>query len=368
MENKQVLIIGVGLIGSSLALCIKEKHPNYRIIGYSQKEEELVGAKNHHLIDDFSLNLKEAAVQSDVIIFCTPVSVTLSLMAIMCQYPLKNDVILTDVGSTKQSILDQAKLFTDRGFIFIGGHPMAGSHKSGYLAADKDLFENAFYILVNEDVRNKEKVAELKNLLKGTRAKFTELTAKEHDQITGVLSHMPHLIASQLVEQAEELIKELPHSKALAAGGFRDITRIASSDPKMWADISVSNAPVLINEIDKWLNNLNHLKHKISSKDNQALLEFFKGAKEVRDNIPVHQEGSIPAFHDLYVNVPDCPGAIAEVTTILAKEKISLINIKIMETRDDIFGILCISFRNEKELNKAKEVVAQQTSYQVVKE
>lgn len=368
MTNKQVLIIGTGLIGSSLALCIKEVHPEIKILGFSNKESELVGAKSHHIIDDFSLNLEEVVAKADVIFFCTPVSVTLNLMEKISRFSLKKDVLLTDVGSTKKEILKKSEIFTKKGYTFIGGHPMAGSHKSGLLAADKDLFENAFYILVNEDKQQTKEIAELKELLKGTRAKFTELSANEHDQITGVLSHMPHIIASQLVEQAEELIQEIPASKKLAAGGFRDITRIASSDPKMWTDISMSNAEVLITEIDKWLANLGNLKDKLISKNSSEIFTFFEEAKKVRDDIPVHQEGTIPSFHDLYVNVPDYPGAIAEVTTILANERISLINIKIMETRDDIFGILCISFKSEKELMKAKHAVTSQTNYQVVEE
>ena len=362
IEN--VLMIGIGLIGSSLALCIKETHPDIQINGFSQNEEELKGAKSQGIIDDYSIELKEAAEKADVIIFCTPVLVTLDLMEQVSHFDLKKEVILTDAGSTKEEILKKAEIFEGKQLTFIGGHPMAGSHKSGFLAADKDLFENAFYILVSNHKEHLKQIDFLKKLLVGTRAKFIELSAKEHDQITGVLSHMPHIIASQLVEQAEELIETIPESKKLAAGGFRDITRIASSDPKMWTDISLSNAPVLIEEIDKWVNNLSGLKENLIQMNDIALFEFFRRAKQVRDDIPVHKEGTIPGFHDLYVNVPDYPGAIAEVTGILAEAEISLINIKIMETRDDIFGILCISFKNEKDVERAKMAIMNNTSYQ----
>lgn len=363
MERKNVLIIGTGLIGSSIALCIKKAHENVLITGFSQTETELEGAKANGIIDEYSLDLKQLSEAADVIFFTTPVLVTLHLMELVSQFALKKEVIITDAGSTKVEVLAKSDVFTKKGFTFIGGHPMAGSHKSGFLAADKDLFENAFYIMVAQTKHAKERVAELTELLSDTRAKFIELSATEHDRITGVLSHMPHIIASQLVEQADELIQILPESKKLAAGGFRDITRIASSDPKMWADISVSNAPVLIDELDKWLENLSGLKEQLLKLDSEALFDFFTRAKSVRDDIPVHKEGSIPGFHDLYVNVPDYPGSIAEVTGVLSENSISLINIKIMETRDDIFGILCISFKNKKDLEKAQIAITKETSY-----
>ncbi|MEG0286761.1 MULTISPECIES: prephenate dehydrogenase [Vagococcus] len=364
IEN--VLLIGVGLIGSSLGLCIKEEHPEITIVGFSHQEEELKGAQSYGIIDTYSLDLQEAAKQADVIILCTPVMVTMTLLEKLSYFDLKKDVIVTDVGSTKVEILKQARWLKQRNYTFIGGHPMAGSHKSGFIAADKDLFENAYYILVTEsDELNSEKNL-LRNLFKGTRAKFLELEPETHDRITGVLSHMPHLIASQLVEQAKELMDDVPEALNLAAGGFRDITRIASSDPLMWTDISLSNSSILIEEIDKWTARLVGLKEALTDLDEGTLFQFFKGNKEVRDTIPVHKEGSLPGFHDLYLNVPDYPGAIAEVTGVLAKEKISLVNIKIMETRDDIFGVLCVSFKNEKDLERAKIAVSKQTIYDMV--
>lgn len=360
---KHVLIIGIGLIGGSLARVIKEVHPEIMIIGFSSDVDELMGAKELGLIDVGTTKLKNASEKADIILFCTPVKVTLELMEKISSFQLKKQVILSDVASTKQEVLEKAQLFSQQNYTFIGGHPMAGSHKSGFLAADKDLFENAYYILVPSCDDSKNEIDILKHLLRGTRAKFIELDAKKHDEMTAVLSHMPHLLASQLVERAEVMMTILPESRKLAAGGFRDITRIASSDPKMWTDISISNGEILSQEIDSWLDSLLQLKRRINEKNEQELFNFFKEAKNARDSIPVHKEGSMPGFHDVYINVPDFPGAIAEVTTILATAQISLINIKIMETRDDIFGILRISFKSEKDANTANELIKQQTGY-----
>ncbi|MDT2815518.1 prephenate dehydrogenase [Vagococcus carniphilus] len=364
--KKNILMIGIGLIGSSIALSIKETTKNTIIVGFSHDKEELIGAKSQQIIDEISFNLEKAAQEADVIFLCTPVSITLKLIQELSTFSLKESVIITDVGSTKVEIMNQAKVLLDRGYTFIGGHPMAGSHKSGFLAGNKDLFENAYYILVPAGNEMNEQIACLTNLLAGTRAKIMILEAHEHDRITGVLSHMPHIIAAQLVQQADDLMVQNPKSKKLAAGGFRDITRIASSDPKMWTDISKSNTVILEKEIDNWLVKLSDFKDILKSGNEVEIFNFFERSKRVRDEIPVHKEGTIPAFHDLYINVPDYPGAIAEVTEILAKANISLINIKIMETRDDIFGILRVSFKNEKDLFLAKETVAKYTSYESV--
>lgn len=362
-KAQHVLMIGVGLIGASLSLAIKKSHPDTIISGFSHSKEELEGAKNIGVLDNYFLNLREGASQADVIFLCTPVLVTLELMQELAYCSLKSTVIITDVCSTKQDVMTEAKrLFTPH-TTFIGGHPMAGSHKSGFLAGDKDLFENAFYILVSEGNSQVIEMSSLKELLVGTQAKFVELTAKEHDQITGVLSHMPHVIASLLVNEAESLMTTYPLSRKLAAGGFRDITRIASSDPRMWTDISLSNGEILQDEIEHWLEALLEFKEYLMNSDEAAIFSFFNEARRIRESIPVHQEGSIPGFHDLYINVPDHPGAIAEVTGVLASEGISLINIKIIETRDDIFGILCVSFKNEKDLDKARQMITQKTAY-----
>ena len=134
---------------------------------------------------------------------------------------------------------------------FIGGHPMVGSHKSGVTAADERLFENAYYILPMTMAKNKQ-IQELQTLLKGTHAKFITMHAQEHDEITGALSHLPHIVAAALVNESQQLNTTYPRARCLAAGGFRDITRIASSDATMWTDILLSNRLVLLDLLENW--------------------------------------------------------------------------------------------------------------------
>ncbi|WP_207695003.1 prephenate dehydrogenase [Enterococcus sp. DIV0212c] len=359
--NKKVLIVGLGLIGSSLALCIKKEHPLVTIIGIDSLEKSEMFALKRQIIDQRGESFELAAAQADVIFLCTPVKSMLKQLKTLGQLSLKEGVIISDVGSTKLEIIEtaeQAGLKT-----FIGGHPLAGSHKSGVTAADENLFENAYYILTEPKLKAQSQVDELQRLLKGTRAKFVVLTPEEHDQITGMLSHLPHIIAAGLVNQSKVFNEEHPRSRQLAAGGFRDITRIASSDPQMWTDILLSNKAALLDLMTIWQTEMEQVVSWLKTENKEAIYQFFYEAKETRNQMPVHKEGAIPAFHDLFVDVPDVPGVIAEITGLLGKVKLSLINLKILETREDIYGILQLTFKREEDLKKAKEYIERETNY-----
>ncbi|WP_335869713.1 prephenate dehydrogenase [Bacillus sp. 2205SS5-2] len=362
--NKTVLIIGVGLIGGSLAKNIKHTYPTCRVMGFDaqQKDAELAVALG--IIDEVAETIEGSAVEADLIILATPVIQTKQIIEILSQLSLKSDVIITDTGSTKKQILEKAILLKSKGFTFIGGHPMAGSHKTGVTAAKKVLFENAFYILI-QDEENSTAIQTIQHWLKGTKAQFVLTTAQEHDYVTGVISHFPHLIASALVRLAASESEHSLLTRRFAAGGFRDITRIASSSPTMWKEITLENKQVLLTLIENWKQEMNLLSDLIQQENNEEILAFFQSAKEYRDELPQSTKGAIPAYYDLYIDVPDYPGIISEITGYLADERISLTNIRIVETREDIFGILVISFQNERDRQKASACIQGNTTYDV---
>lgn len=359
--NKKVLIIGLGLIGSSLALCIKKEHPLVTIIGIDSQKSSEDFALKRKIIDEKGTSIKVAAIEADIIILCTPVKSMLKQLSLLGTLPLKSGVIISDVGSTKLELIEAARKVGLKSFI--GGHPMAGSHKSGVTAADENLFENAYYILTSSEPEKQKQVKELQKLLQGTRAKFVVLTAKEHDQITGMLSHLPHIIAAGLVNQSKIFNEAHPRSRQLAAGGFRDITRIASSDPQMWTDILLSNKEALLALMISWQKEMQQVTTWLQTENKEAIFQFFYEAKETRNQMPVHKEGAIPAFYDLFVDVPDVPGVIAEITGLLGKAKLSLINLKILETREDIYGILQLTFKRQDDLERAKALIEKETTY-----
>ncbi|OIJ14802.1 prephenate dehydrogenase [Anaerobacillus alkalilacustris] len=359
MNNRKVFVIGLGLIGGSIALAIKKEHKNCMIYGFDIKEDQLKMAKSLGVIDEFVDQVEKGVEDADLIILAAPVKKTEEVLINLASYNLKASAIITDVGSTKEKIVEKAQVLQGKGVTFIGGHPMAGSHKTGVEAAKAHLFENAFYILTPSEGTNMTKIIQLQNWLKGTKAKFIEMSPSQHDQIAGVISHFPHLIAASLVHQVAKIEKEQPLLSNFAAGGFRDITRIASASPVMWRDILIHNKEILLSLLSEWQKEMDYVKGLIEKAEDQSILQYFHSAKMFRDELPIKQKGAIPSFYDLYVDVPDHPGVISDVTGILSKENISITNIRILETREDIMGVLRLSFRSDQDRDRALTCLAE---------
>ncbi|MDR7238670.1 prephenate dehydrogenase [Neobacillus drentensis] len=359
----RVFVIGLGLIGGSLALCIKKEHEDATIIGFDINSEQARLAKMLGVIDEIAENIYSGAMDADLIIISAPVNETEEIIQFLATLPLNPEVIVTDTGSTKSKIVGSAKILENRGITFIGGHPMAGSHKSGVSAAKEILFENAFYLLTPQEHIENTKVELLITWLKGTHAKFLTITPKNHDYLTGIVSHFPHIIAASIVRQTEKLAEEESLIPRLAAGGFRDITRIASSSPVMWKDILLHNREILIELLDQWQEEMNNVKTMLENENSSDIYNYFQQAKQYRDGLPMKEKGAIPAFYDLFVDIPDYPGVISEITGYLAKEAISITNIRILETREDIIGVLVISFQTEEDRQKAERCIGTYSNY-----
>ncbi|MFC0559892.1 prephenate dehydrogenase [Halalkalibacter alkalisediminis] len=359
--KRTVFIVGLGLIGGSIALSIRREH-DVHIRGFDISEEQLKVASSLQIIDEVASTVEEGVKDADLIIFATPVSKTEQFIQDLTNYSLKAGAIVTDVGSTKRRIVDKAVCLKEKGVTFIGGHPMAGSHKTGVEAARAHLFENAFYILTPAKGTDLRLIIQLQNWLKGTKATFIELTPTQHDRLAGAISHFPHVIAASLVHQIAKIEGEDPLVSRLAAGGFRDITRIASASPTMWRDILLHNKESLLQLLESWTSEMDQIKTLIEEENASAIHTYFQDAKDFRDGLPVRKKGAIPSFYDLFVDVPDHPGVISDVTGILAQHQISLTNIRILETREDIMGVLRLSFRSEEDRERA-QIHLQQEMY-----
>ncbi|WP_075617680.1 prephenate dehydrogenase [Paenisporosarcina indica] len=361
--TSHVLIVGLGLIGGSLALAI-QKNPKVSIIGFDIDPHTVRQAKKLGAIHEMAFNLSESARIADIIVFATPVHTTVQLMNEVQNWTLKENVILTDTGSTKKIIMEKARSLRQKGITFIGGHPMAGSHKSGVLAAKPHLFENAFYLLTPLAHEDENQILKLKEILEPTKGKIHLVTAEEHDHMTAVVSHFPHIIAASLVHQLSGENEGFPFTSQLAAGGFRDITRIASSNPVMWRDITVQNRLELISQLEKWQDEMDTVKSLLMNAEPAHIEHYFSRAKHVRDELPITSQGAIYSVYDLYVDVPDYPGVISEVTALLAKHLINITNLRIVETREDVFGILVISFQSAEDRTRGAGSIEAETNFE----
>ncbi|MFS0576746.1 prephenate dehydrogenase [Sporosarcina sp. 179-K 3D1 HS] len=362
----RVAIIGLGLIGGSLGLAIK-RNPAIHVTGFDRSYSTADEAYRRGIIDVIAPSAKSACSQADFIIFATPVNTTVSLMSEMLDWELKEDVILTDTGSTKQPIMQAAQALEDRGWTFIGGHPMAGSHKSGVSAAKAHLFENAYFILTPSEKASTEQVDRLRDLLAPTKGKIVVLGADEHDRMTAIVSHFPHIVASSLVGRLADQQEGQPFVKKLAAGGFRDLTRIASADPVMWRDITIQNREELLTQLNGWIDEMSNIREMLKMNDPDQIYDFFADAKKFRDELPSTYEGAVQGAlymtFDLHIDIPDTPGIVSEITKILADERISLTNIRIVETRTDVYGILVISFQTAEDRKRARAALSKATDY-----
>ena len=360
--TRNVLVIGLGLIGGSVALAL-QKAPQTKIYGYDALPQTRELAKTLKVVHEIVEDPKEVADKMDFIIFGTPVSATLKWMEQLKDWVLKKDVIVSDTGSTKALIMKKAEELKEMGITFIGGHPMAGSHKSGVTAAKPYLFENAYYMLTPFDDELAKNIEKLDNILKYTLGKLVKVDATEHDHMTAVVSHFPHIVAASLVHQLQLENAQLPMTRSLAAGGFRDITRIASSNPILWRDITIQNRDELIAQLHQWMAEMERVKSLLEDGNVDMIEQYFAVAKEVRDALPT-SSGALFVPYDLYVDIPDYPGVISEVTGYLAEDNISITNIRIVETREDVFGILVISFSSADDRERAAKCIARRANFE----
>ncbi|MBE2973651.1 prephenate dehydrogenase [Priestia megaterium] len=280
----RVLLIGVGLIGGSLALAMK-KYRHVTVVGADINTNEVQVANQLGIVDYVAEDIKTEAAQADYIVLATPVEYTTAWIHDLSTWKLKETVIVTDVGSTKGEIMKAAEALNKKRISFIGGHPMAGSHTSGAVNARADLFCSARYILTPFENEQKEKIDALMHLLEPTGAQFVPLDAATHDQITGVVSHLPHVIATSLVRQVKGYSAQNHLVTEMAAGGFRDITRIASSNPHMWRDILKQNRSMLLTLLDDWMKEMEQVKLLVEKGDGHELFDYFSDAKEFRDSL-----------------------------------------------------------------------------------
>lgn len=281
----QVAILGIGLIGGSLALGLK-KRTDCHVLGYDILAESVDYAKAHGVVDDGSTDLAAVVTEADVIILAPPVNVIKQLIDQLVQLPLKNGCIVSDVGSTKREIMEAATALQQQGVTFIGGHPMAGSHRSGVQVADVMLFANKKYVLTIPEQVDEKAVATLSQLLaKATQAEILTFDAATHDRVVGAISHLPQMLATSLAAQVGDYQADKDWFYQLAASGYRDVTRIAASDPLMWRDILLSNRTEVLVLLDDCLTQIQQLQMAIQARNGEEIEAIFRKAKQAREQL-----------------------------------------------------------------------------------
>ncbi len=340
--------IGLGLIGGSLAKTIKRIYPDAAIMAYDPDKASVNQAKaegiiNEEVTSEF-ITSTDCLKDLDYLFLCAPVITNISLLSTIKDNIKDSKVIISDVGSVKTEITQKAAEYNLKGFV--GGHPMAGSEKTGFAAANDHLFENVYYILTN-DAASKEAILAFTDFLLSLNAIPVVLEASYHDYIMSGISHTPHFVAAGLVNTVKDSSKGAEIFKKLAAGGFKDITRVASSSPEMWAQIAMNNGENIVNELNICISQLESIRNSIKDHDREGVFNFMKTAGEYRSSISESGILGFNTYYRIHCDLADEAGSIAKVATILADNSISIKNIGIVHNREYMDGALLIEFYDE---------------------
>ncbi len=276
----RVAVLGIGLIGGSFALALKQRGLARHIVGVARREETLRAALEAGLCDEATSDSTEAARGADLVFLASPVGALPNLCAQIAPF-LAPGCLVTDGGSTKARVVEACEPLFD-GAHFVGGHPIAGSAASGPLAARADLFEGATWILTPTPRTEPKALGSLRELVEMLGAKPLLMAPRAHDELLAVSSHLPHLTASALVQTFLKSKAQAPQIVELVAGGWRDSTRVAAGSAEMWRDICLDNAPSIERALDELVRELEKLRGLVEARDGDALEEWLEGAARER--------------------------------------------------------------------------------------
>ena len=322
MSDSTFGFIGLGLIGGSIARGLRRANKDITIMAYMRTRSKLEQAKADGTIDMILDGIDETLSACDVIFLCTPVEYNAVYLEKVRPF-LKPGALITDIGSTKTDI-HQAVERLGYEDVFVGGHPMAGSEKTGYESSTDHLLENAYYIITPTKKSTPEQIDRIRQVALGIGALPIVLDYHEHDFSVAAISHLPHLVASSLVNLVHDNDSKDEIMKRLAAGGFKDITRIASSSPVMWEQICMTNTGNITEVLDRYIDSLTTLREELSDHQSRAIYQLFESSRDYRNSFAEIPKGSIQPEYAFSADVVDEPGAISIISSILSgKESVS---------------------------------------------
>lgn len=350
----RITIIGMGLIGGSIGLALKRKSLCETVIGVDEFSVVHRALELEAISKGFNRTELEKAVKgSEIIFICTPVQQIIELLPVVAM-AADAEVLVCDVGSSKGFIVEQANRHFPDNKYFLGTHPMAGAETKGIESADQFLFENAIWVVTPGHRIPEKMIRKLGLLLEGMGARILMLTPTMHDRIIAAVSHLPQFAAVALVNLIARFHQEDPNYLKLAAGGFRDMTRIASSPFSVWRDICQTNQDQIITFIDEYISELQNIKKLLQ---HQQLELYFNQAAITRLAIPRDSKGFIRPQYDISIAVEDQPGVIAKFSGVLAKNKINIKDIEVLKVREGEGGTIRLSFENEADRQKAVDLI-----------
>ncbi len=351
MSFKKIAIIGLGLIGGSFAKAVKHADQSIFISAFD-KPEILNKALQEKVIDEKLISIDDS-LNSDLIILALPIEQSLKVFKELAPR-LKPNQIISDLCSVKGIFADEWKLISSAGK-YIGAHPMTGKEKSGYENSDLLLYENSVFIICTKN-ENDETLKSYIDFIKLIGARIVLLDAHLHDRITAHVSHLPQLLSVLLMNQANNKMDDVALLD-FAAGGFRDMTRIASSDFRIWESILRYNKSDILKTLDLFQDQILRLNKLIEDDDYKSIGDLFESARLARNEIPINTKGFIDPLYDITVFVKDEPGMISKISTILFENNINIKDIELLKIREGTGGNFKFYFETENDAAKAKLLI-----------
>jgi prephenate dehydrogenase len=328
--RRRALVVGTGLIGGSIALALRQR--GWHVSGMDADSDRTAEAFGAGVIDAVGDDLA-----AEVIFVATPATAVADLVgSILADTARRPDAVVTDVSGVKTAIVEAADHSR-----FIGGHPMAGSEQIGLRGADPDLFEGAVWVLTPTSATELEAFNRLQGVVVALGADVLVLSPSDHDRLVAVVSHVPHLVAATLMNAATAGAEQDGALLRLAAGGFRDMTRVAAGHPGIWPDICAENAEPIVQVLDSLVTDLTAMRDRVAAQDRDALLGVLQRASAARRNLPARVVRP-DHLSELRIPVPDRHGVLAEITSLAADAGIGIYDIEIAHSAEGPRGVLIL--------------------------
>ncbi len=355
-SSRRIGIIGCGLIGGSIALSLSKAGNAVFVADKPQNEKKI---KKQIPEASFSKTLAGlSAEKPEVVFICVPSSEVANVIREVA--PLVNPgTIITDVAGIKQPVMDAAAAVVPGNVFFVGGHPMAGSEKSGIDAAQPFLFQNAVYVLTPLKKYPRESIRPLLESVEQLGARILVMEASQHDRIAAATSHLPQLLAVELVNLLGELSSKDEHFNTLAAGGFRDMTRIASSEYTVWDEVIKANRDNIDSMLNSLISRLSFLAVALKEGKDSEIAREFEQARLARAGIRKSGKGFLHPLYDLYVVVEDKVGVLREITSSLADAGVNIKDIELLKVREGSGGMFRLSFDTQETQDRASTILEQ---------
>lgn len=353
-QVSKVAVIGTGLMGGSLCLALKKSQVAETVVGYDISLDIRKKAKELRIADQIVESGREASQDSEVIFLATPIS-SLQEACLDIKDSLEEGVVVSDIASAKLSVVERLGGILPSEVRYVGGHPMTGSEQSGVEFASSDLYRDVYYVLTPTEKTDPDALGLLNGILSAIGSRVIYMDPDTHDEAMAVVSHVPHLLSVLLMDMARIQHEKIQSLFAIAAGGFRDMTRIAGSNPQIWVDILMENRKFVIQRLGEFSARISSLIEILDGEKVEKLEGMLRRAYEARQEFSKKAGFEIEELYTLVLMVEDKPGSISRVSTAIGSLGINIEDLEITHSTEGGEGILSLKITGEKNAEEARK-------------